>query len=296
MKTKTTNNLNRFANRISNMLSAAYEVAKIESKKHDHTARLDVYRNVLEPYFYSHLTEHYGKMLQEHWESYRPPLTSEHAFVIVERRAHPNFRFILQNMAWAAPHMAVYLFCSDENLAFIEAILGDKINSFHIIEAFQGNVSREEGKIGYNDVMTDYRFYESISSSYILTIQMDNIIRRKIPASMFVGDYWGNPWAWRTHAAGGGGATVRRVAAMIELCKKHRPDPTIDVPPLEDAWIAERTDSFPDFEFRRAHLMESIPANDPVILHQFWTFTDAYIVTPRDNVVKYWTHLLTLVP
>ena len=276
------------------MLSAAYEVAKIESKKNDHLARLDIYRNVLEPYFYSYLTEHYGKMLQEHWETYRPPLTSEHAFVIVERRAHPNFRFILQNMAWAAPHMAVYLFCSDENLAFIEAILGDKINSFHIIEAFQGDVSREEGKIGYNDVMTDYRFYESISARYILTIQMDNIIRRKIPVSMFTGDYWGNPWAWRTHAAGGGGATVRRVAAMIELCKKHRPDPTIDVPPLEDAWIAERTNSFPDFSFRREHLMESIPANDPVILHQFWTFMDAYITTPRDNVVAYWTQLLTL--
>jgi hypothetical protein len=276
------------------MLAAAYEVAKIESKKNDHLSRLDIYRNVLEPYFYSHLTENYGKMLQEHWETYRPPLTSENAFVIVERRAHPNFRFILQNMAWAAPHMAVYLFCSDENLAFIEAILGDKINSFHIIEAFQGDVSREEGKIGYNDIMTDYRFYESISATYILTIQMDNIIRRKIPASLFVGDYWGNPWAWRTHAAGGGGATVRRVTAMIELCKKHRPDPTIDVPPLEDAWIAERTSSFPDFEFRREHLMESIPTNDPVILHQFWTFMDAYIVTPRDNVIAYWTHLLTL--
>ena len=280
---------------LDNMLAAAYEVAKIESKKHDHLARLDIYRNVLEPYFYSHLTENYGKMLQEHWNTYLPPRESEHAFVIVERRAHPNFRFVLQNMAWAAPHMAVYLFCSDENLAFIEAILGDKISSFHIIEAFQGDVSREEGKIGYNDIMTDYRFYESISSSYILTIQMDNIIRRKIPASMFVGDYWGNPWAWRSHAAGGGGATVRRVAAMIELCKKHRPDPTIDVPPLEDAWIAEHTHSFPDFEFRRAHLMESIPTNDPVILHQFWTFMDAYITTPRDNVVAYWTQLLTLV-
>jgi hypothetical protein len=276
------------------MLSAAYEVAKIESKKHDPMARLDIYRNVLEPYFYSYLVENYGKMLQEHWDSYRPPLISENAYVIVERRAHPNFRFILQNIAWAAPHMSVYLFCSDENLAFIEAILGDKINSFHIIEAFQGDVSREEGKIGYNDVMTDYRFYESISATYILTIQMDNIIRKKIPASMFVGDYWGNPWAWRTHAAGGGGATVRRVTAMIDLCKKHRPDPTIDVPPLEDAWIAERTNSFPDFEFRRAHLMESIPTEHPVILHQFWTFMDAYITTPRDNVVAYWTQLLTL--
>ncbi len=278
------------------MLAAACEVANIERKKHKPMALLDVYRNVLEPYIYLHLTEHYGKMLQEHWESYRPPGESEHAFVIVERRAHPNFRFILQNMAWAAPHMAVYLFCSDENLAFIKAILGDKYESFHIIEAFQGDVSREEGKIGYNDVMTDYRFYESISAKYILTIQMDNIIRRKIPASMFVGDYWGNPWAWRCHDAGGGGATVRRVAAMIELCKKHRPDPTIDVPPLEDAWIAERTISFPNFEFRRTHLMESVPTENPVVLHQFWTFTDMYLEIPRHEIVKYWTHLLTLTP
>ena len=37
------------------MLSAAYEVAKIERSKHDPTARLDVYRRVLEPYFYLHL-------------------------------------------------------------------------------------------------------------------------------------------------------------------------------------------------------------------------------------------------
>ncbi len=279
-----------------NMLAAAYEVAKIESKKHESNARLDVYRNSLEPYVYSHLIENYGKMLQEHWESYLPPLESEHAFVIVERRAHPNFRFVLQNMAWSAPHMAVYIFCSDENRAFIEAILGDKADSFHIIEVFKGDVSREEGKNGYNHVMTDYRFYEFITATYILTIQMDNIIRRKISESMFVGDYWGNPWAWRTDAAGGGGATVRRVAAMIELCKKHRPDPSTDIPPLEDAWVAERAISYPNFEFRRAHLMESVPTEDPVVLHQFWTFADAYIVMPRDEVVKYWTHLLTLSP
>jgi hypothetical protein len=278
------------------MLAAAYEVAKIESKKHEPGKRLDVYRNVLEPYFYSHLIENYGTMLQDHWKSYRPPRESEHAFVIVERRAHPNFRFILQNMAWAAPHMSVYLFCSDENRAFIEAILGDKADSFHIVEVFTGDVSREEGKNGYNHIMTDYHFYEFISSTYILTIQMDNIIRRKIPASMFVGDYWGNPWAWRTAAAGGGGATVRRVAAMIELCKKHRPDPAINIPPLEDAWVAERTLSFPDFVFRREHLMESIPAENPIVLHQFWTFADAYISMPRDNVVSYWAHLLTLTP
>jgi hypothetical protein len=281
---------------MAEQLAAVYEVAKIEKRKHtDLTARLDVYRNVLEPYVYTYLIEKYGAMLQEHWETYTPPLTSEHCYVIVERRPHPNFRFILQNMAWAAPHMAVYIFCSDENRAFIDAILGDKVIHYHIFEVFKGDVSREEGKNGYNQIMTDYRFYQAFrSSKYILTIQMDNIIRRKIPASMFIGDYWGNPWAWKSDAPGGGGATVRRVEAMYEMCRTHRPQPDIDVPHLEDAWVAEHTQSFPDFEFRRRHLMESIPVNDPVILHQFWTFTDAYLEMPREEVVAYWTQLLTL--
>ena len=95
------------------MLAAAYEVAKIEQSKHEPNERLDVYRNVLEPYIYSYLVEHYGTMLQSHWETYRPPLISDYAYVIVERRAHPNFRFVLQNMAWAAPHMSCLLYTSD---------------------------------------------------------------------------------------------------------------------------------------------------------------------------------------
>lgn len=277
------------------MLAAAYEAAKIErAKQNDSTRRLDVYRNVLEPYFYFHLVENYGAMLQKFWEAYSPPLESEHAYVIVERRAHPNFRFILQNMAWAAPHMAVYLFCSDENLAFIKAILGNKAEFFHLITIFHGDVSREEGKMGYNHVMTSSSTYQLIAAKYILTIQMDNIIRQKIPASMFVGDYWGNPWVWNRDAAGGGGATVRRIEAMIELCTTHRPDPLTGIPTLEDAWIAERTSVFPPFEFRRAHLMESAPTENPIILHQFWTFADVYLNESREETIAYWTHLLTL--
>jgi len=276
------------------MLAATYEVAKIIQSKHKPNERLDVYRNVLEPYFYSYLVEQYGTILQHHWNSYVPPLEADYAYVIVERRAHPNFRFILHNIAWAAPHMSVYIFCSDENRSFIDALLGDKAAFFHIIEIFKGDVSREEGKKGYNHVMTDYHFYESIHAKYILTIQMDNIIRHKIPASMFVGEYWGNPWAWKCDAAGGGGATVRRVDAMIELCRTHRPDPSLDIPSLEDAWISERTPSFPSLEFRNSHIMESIPSTNPIILHQFWTFMDTYLKLPRDDVVKYFTMLLSL--
>jgi hypothetical protein len=84
-------------------------------------------------------------------------------------------------------------------------------------------VSRELGKIHYNNILTDYRFYEAIPATYLLTVQMDNYFRKKIPDEMFVGDYWGNPLAWVPYKAGGG-ATVRKVSAMIALCKEHRPN------------------------------------------------------------------------
>lgn len=271
-----------------------YEVARSHIIREPGDKGLDALRIDLESYIYLYLAEHYGTMLQTHWETYLPPWESEHAFVLVERRAHPHFRFILQNIAWACPTMAVYIFCSDENRAFIETLLGDKVGHFHIIQAFQGPASREEGKQAYNNVLTDYRFYQCIQATYIMTVQMDTIFRKKLDTALFTGDYWGNPWRWQSAHAGGGGATIRRVVFMIELCQTHRPDPTLDlIEGVEDFWISSRTATYPDLAVRM-QLMESIPAYDPYVLHQFWTFVGVYIDRPKEVVVDYWKHLLTI--
>ena len=173
-------------------MEAIYELVKSIAKKgYDKNKEFDVQRNVLEPYIYHYLIEKYGPMLETHWATYFPPLKSDNVFVIVERRPHPNFKFIIQNIAWAAPHMAVYIFCSDENRKFINAVLGDKAAHFTIIEIFKGDVSPEEGKIQYNNLLTNYQFYESIPATYMLTVQMDTVFRKKLPNSLFTGDYWG---------------------------------------------------------------------------------------------------------
>jgi hypothetical protein len=39
--------------------------------------------------------------------------------MLVEGRIHQNMWFILRNMAWAGPEMAVYIFCSDQNYDYI---------------------------------------------------------------------------------------------------------------------------------------------------------------------------------
>jgi hypothetical protein len=274
------------------ILHSIYEVAQIEYKKCKTDELLDINRRVVEPYVYQYLQEIHGPMLQHYWKTYLPPTHSEHVFVIAERRAHPNFRFILQNIAWAAPHMAVYLFCSDENQAFLEALVGDKKEHYHIIPVFCGNPNREQGKQAYNNLLTDYRFYELIPATYMLTIQLDNIIRKKIDPAMFTGEYWGNPWSWNKEAAGGGGATIRNIQAMITMCKTHRPCPDEPFLETEDVWCCEHTTVFPSFDIRSNYIMESVHVEDPTIVHQFWTFSHCFLSLPRDQFAEYWKNVL----
>jgi hypothetical protein len=256
--------------------------------------RLHAFRIELEPYIYHYLIEQYGLRLNAVWESYVPPLKSDKAYVLVERRAHPNYPFLLKMMAWAAPHLSVYLVCSDENFEFIKAILGDKIEHFNIIVAYSGEVDRDQGRAEYNQLLTDASFYEQIDAEYMVTMQMDVFLRRKLTDDLFCGDYWGAPWGWRQENAGGGGATIRRVQKMIEICKAERDDPLAPCKEGEDSWIADRIQDFPSLDFRCAHIMESMPAEDPEIVHQFWTFLDNYDIQDRAQCTENMKRILTI--
>ena len=256
--------------------------------------RLHAFRMELEPYIYHYLIEQYGLPLNAVWENYIPPLKSDKAYVLVERRAHPNYPFLLKMMAWAAPHLSVYLFCSDENLEFIKAILGNKIEHFNIIVAYSGEADRDQGRTDYNKLLTDAVFYEMIDAEYIVTMQMDVFLRRKLTDDLFCGDYWGAPWNWCPHRAGGGGATIRRVQKMIEVCRADRDDPLAPCKECEDSWIADRIQDFPSLDFRRAHIMENMPADDPMIVHQFWTFLDSYHIEDRVQFTENVKRILTI--
>lgn len=257
---------------------------------------LDTLRVCLEPYIYHHLIATYSKPLSDIWLNYIPPNESKYAYVIVERRCHPNFEFILQSMAWANPRMSVYIFCSKENINFITALLGPKLPHFNIIQIFNDNVSREQGKQEYNNILTSKDFYNQIKSEYILTIQMDVIIRQPIPESIFCGDYWGSPWGWKQHLPGGGGSTIRKISTMRSICREVY-EPDIDI--AEDDWICTKIMnnpiySFPNIVFRSNTIMENMPTNNPILLHQFWTFFSAYSTMNKADIIKYWKQLLTL--
>ena len=293
-------------------LESIYEVAiyqhtlwtkKLQEAKSQHEAeqiqkqRLDAFRLSLEPHIYHHLIERYGQQLDDHWLTYTPPKKAKQAFVIVERRPHPNFWFILRNIAWANPHMSVYIFCSDENIAFVNSLLQEKKPNFNVIEAFKGNASRERGKKEVDNLLSNYKTYESIDAEYIMTVEMDTFYRKQVPQTIFQGTYWGNPWAWTAKTPGGGGVTIRNIQALIKHCKKLNPDISKDLITAQDAWLSDtcyaEKEPFPELEFRATHIMENIPAPDPIAVHQFWTYLDSFDICERTTFLNNLNRILT---
>jgi len=265
-----------------------------DSNKFDHF-KLSSYRHSLEPYIYNYLEEKYGKQLTEHWSTHKFPRESKYAWVIVERRCHPNWSFVLRNIAWACPYMSLYIFCSNENLEFLKSLLGDKAVNVHFIICFKGFVSRDEGVHEMNRVLINPNFYRLIQAEYILTFQMDTYFRQKIPDVIFTGDYYGAPHGWDPQTPGGGGITVRNVKRMIELCSKENIS-VLGYP--EDCAIntllRKYEGKYPPLEFRAAVFCENFPVPDPIGIHQFWTFIENFKITEKEEFKKYIENMLTI--
>jgi len=254
-------------------------------------ATLDFFRIQLEPYVFKYLEHTYGAVLDAHWMTHTFPKKSRYALVIVERRCHPNWWFILRNIAWAAPYCSLYIFCSDTNQAVLQSYLGDKADTVHLIPWFTGDVSRDEGRIQTNITFKTAEFYKMIDAEYMLRFEMDTYFLQKVPETIFVGDFYGSPWGWVPDRPGGGGLTVRKLSAMIDICEKDRE--LID-PSGEDAWIGnailKHGYSVPPIEFRSQVFLENSPPRSiPIGIHQFWTFVMNFNIQDRpvfENIVK----------
>lgn len=267
---------------------------------HTESSKLDNYRINLDEPVYNELRSRYMDKLNEYWKQfYYPPLISNNAIVLVERRKHPNLDFVIKNAAWAGPNLSFYIFHSDFNKQYILDILQEKAQYFTLIECFQGQGTRKQGKKECDNLMSDYTFYERINAEYIVTIEVDVFFRKKITDTLFVGDFWGCPWSWYPDKPGGSGLTIRRISKMIELCKKFRLDRTIDLNCPQDSWLSDRVydeqGEYPNIHFRSSMFMENIYTADPIGIHQFWTFVEMYIhKVPEHELRTYFEHIFTL--
>jgi hypothetical protein len=259
---------------------------------------LHFYRTQLEPYVFNYLNITYGKQLDEFWQTHQFPKRAEHAFVIVERRCHPNWWFVLRNIAWAAPHFSLYIFCSDLNYDFIRVILGDKADNVHITKWFKGNVDRQKAFHEYNITFQIASFYKLIDAEYIINFQMDSYFLQKIPDWIFTGVYYGSPWGWDSNRAGNGGLAVRNIPKIIELCEKEIKNALSDCG--EDVYISDAIVKhgfeIPPLDFRVKVFQENFPTPyTPIGTHQFWTYLHNYNIPNRAEFTKNIKKLVTLI-
>ena len=244
---------------------------------------LDKYRIDLEPYIFQYFMLKYGPKLDEFWKNHQFPKKSKYAWTIIERRCHPNLWFLLRNIAWAAPNFSLYIFCSDKNYKFIKSLLGDKVDNVTIIQWYKGFATRQEGKDQYAQTFKLQGFYNLIDAEYMIRAEPDTYLRHKIPESIFIDDFYGAPWCWNQEMPGGGGLHIRKIKTMIELCKRAN----YGGPEGEDFWLGEKIIEYgykyPSLEFRKNIFSENFPVDNPIGVHQFWTFLDNFEINNPEN-------------
>ncbi len=252
---------------------------------------LDRYRCDLEAYIWQHFMFKYGPALDNFWKTHQFPKKADKAWVIVERRCHPNLWFLIRNIAWAAPNFSLYIYCSDENYSFIKALLGDKFNNVNIFIWFKGFATRQEGKDQYAQTFKLPGFYKLIDAEYMIRAEPDTYLRHKIPNEIFRDDFYGAPWGWNAEMPGGGGLHIRKIKSMIDLCTKANHGGAEG----EDYWLGQKIIEYgykyPELEFRKKIFSENFPVADPIGVHQFWTFLENFEISNPDrfknNLINY---------
>lgn len=259
---------------------------------------LSFFRNQIEPYVFNYLNLNYGKQLDEFWKTHTFPKKSNRALVLIERRAHPNMWFTLRNIAWAAPNLSLYIFCSDMNYNFIKTLLGDKADNVHIIKWFRGLADKHTGIQEGAITLQMASFYDLIDAEYIINVHVDAYFIQKIPDWIFTGTYYGSPWGWNQESAGNGGLAVRHIKKMSMLCQKEAKNFMSEMG--EDAWISaaivKHGFDLPPLEFRIKVFQESFPTNEtPIGTHQFWTYIMNYNLSNRPEFHTNIKKLVTMI-
>jgi hypothetical protein len=101
-------------------------------------------------------------------------------------------------------------------------------------------------------------------------MEMDTYLRKPIPDTIFRYDYVGAPYAW-DESISGGGLSFRKRSKMLEICSRYN-----IFEPGQDIYACKGMKaigaSVPSFEESMEHFCESCLYEDPIGLHQWWTF------------------------
>lgn len=221
---------------------------------------------------YDILKAKYLPRFQEYWASCTIPKDASGCIVLIERRIHPNLEFILKNAAYYARGWSIAIVCSDINFKYCESLLGAQKESVQLISYFKGNPDPQQGKDEYNSLLSSPTFYNMFKSDFLFCMEMDTYFRKQIPSEIFAYDYIAAPFSWNPELQGSG-LNYRNRKAMLKLTEAFPPTMT-----PADIWTYEGVKALglqiAPFEKALILIVESCLYEDPVGVHQWWTFFD----------------------
>ena len=263
-----------------------YEVDSYKAKSKEYLA---IWRNRYEVFIYDILKQRYGTKLNDFWKSCTVPLNSNKAFVIVERRCHPNMWFILRNIAYFGQGWSIYLFCSKQNRGYCAKLIGDK--NVHLITVFDEIADSRTGLLEYNELLKKRSFWEQVDAENVCLFEMDCYLRKQIPEDLLEYDYVGTPWGWDQKSPGGSGLTLRKRSMVLDICDKIEPGTLMQDCYMEKG-VRELGYNFLHPIAAKEVFVESYITEDPVGVHQWWTFFLNYHIQNIDKKIV--RSLLTL--
>jgi hypothetical protein len=225
-------------------------------------------RMTLDPMIYDILKHKYAAKLDAFWKDHIVPKDTDSYLVIVERRLHPNLAFLLYNAAYFARTWGIILICSDTNYEYCKTICGDK--HVEIRPLFRGDPEPSVGKVDYNELLKRHEFYESLPGEYHLFLEVDCYLRKHIPDEWKQYDLIAAPYEWNEEAVGGG-FCFRKKSASLQICQTSK----------NDVWAADTFFyngakllqlNIPPFDIGITYVSESCIYEDPIGVHQWWTF------------------------
>jgi hypothetical protein len=241
-----------------------------ESMSEISVERKHLKRQRLEPLIFDILKSKYSGLLCKFWETYKVPKNMNKCVVLIERRIHENLFFLLRNAAYFARGWSICIVCSDMNLGFCKEISGHNKDNITFLPIFKGNPEPAIGKEEYNALLQSPEFYKQFAAEYLLCMETDTYLRREIPEDLLEYDYAASPYEW-DESFSGGGISFRKREVMIHICETlSEKNPNQDVYICDG--ICKLGYKMPEFMKGITYFAESCLYEDPVGIHQWWTF------------------------
>ncbi len=248
-----------------------------------------VCRELLEPLIFRYMRETYLPTLRQWWSTYELPHSAKRSIVVYETRNHEQLEFLLLNLCYFAQGWHLTIYCSDENLESVRAIVGSKGATCHVVRPTEGEYDSERNE--YNAVLKSRKFWEGLQQfEHVLLAEVDSYLTAPIHtiSGLEDYDYIASKWIWNPSAPGGGGLSIRRVSYMIALCD-------LEIEELmQDTWVSEGIQQRGGVVGN--YFSESVLIEQCVGVHQWWSFYFQYylILDQHPELIPYIEKLYTL--